>query len=267
MLSASLLEGIKAHFFNLTVFGYFSTIIDILIVAVLIYYAFVLIKGTRATQIIYGILVLIFILILGRFLRLQTLNWFLQRLTTLILVAIPIVFQPELRRGLERLGRIKFFKASSLFSSRPYIIEKVINEITEAVSVLLKNKVGGLICIKRETGLGDFIEKGEVLWARLSAKLLLNIFYPNSPLHDGAVIICGERIAAAGCVLPLSEDKKGYMYGTRHRAALGLSEETDAVCIVISEEKRAISLVVEGKIQQVSLDELGKKLAVLLKEK
>lgn len=266
MLTASILDGIKAHFFELSFFGYLSTILDILIVAVLIYYAFVLIKGTRATQIIYGILILIIILVLGRLFRLQTLNWFLQHLTTLILVAIPIVFQPELRRGLERLGRVKFFQKPSIFFSRPDVASKIVLEASDTVSTLVKNKVGALICIKRKTGLDDFIERGQPIWGKLSSKLLLNIFYPNSPLHDGAVIIYGDKIAAAGCVLPLSEDKKAYMYGTRHRAALGVSEETDAVCVVVSEEKRAISLVYGGKIEAISLETLGDKLLKLLKE-
>lgn len=265
MLSASFLESTQAHFLSLSGVGYFLTFLDILIVAILIYYAFVLIKGTRATRIIYGIILLVFVLALGRVLQLQTLNWLLSHLTTLILVAIPIVFQPELRRGLERLGRIKIFKPSSIF------LEKTTREMTQIISttcqILTKNRIGALLVIKRKTGLDDIVETGEKINARLSLKLLLNIFFPNSPLHDGAVIISGSKILAAGCTLPLTENEKFYMYGTRHRAAIGLSEETDAVGIVISEEKQIISLVVEGKIKQISLSDLEKNLAELLKEK
>jgi diadenylate cyclase len=264
-MSASLLESIKAYFLTLSGFGYFLTILDVLIVAILIYYAFVLIKGTRATRIIYGIILLVFVLALGRALQLQTLNWLLSHLTTLILVAIPIVFQPELRRGLERLGRIKIFKPSSIFLEKTS--KEIIQTIVAVCQILTKNKIGGLIAIKKKTGLDDIIETGEKIEARLSIKLLLNIFFPDSPLHDGAVIISGNKILAAGCTLPLTEDEKFYMYGTRHRAAIGLSEETDAVCIVISEEKKAVSLAVDGKIKQISLQDLEKSLLGILKEK
>lgn len=263
-MSASLLDSIKVHFISLSALGWLLTLIDILIVAVLIYYAFLLIKGTRATRIIYGIILLALILALGRLFQLQTLNWLLSHLTTLILVAIPIVFQPELRRGLERLGRIKIFKPSSFF------LEKILKEITEIVlavcRILVKNKIGALIIIKRKTGLDDIIETGQILNAKLSVKLLLNIFYPGSPLHDGATIISGNKVVAAGCTLPLTEDEKFYMYGTRHRAALGLSEETDAICIVVSEEKKAISLALGGQIKQITDKELEEKLNKLLKE-
>lgn len=264
-ISASLLEGIQAYFKSLNFLDYLLTIIDIAIVAFLIYYGLLLIKGTKATRIIYGIILLGIILVLGRLLRLQTLNWMLGHLTTLIIVAIPIVFQPELRRGLEKLGRAKFIR-TSLFPFGPKTTLEL-KEILQAVKVLSQNKVGALIVIQQKTGLDDYIETGQKIDAKISSQLLLNLFYPNSPLHDGAVIIKNNRIASAGCILPLSESERAYMYGTRHRAALGLSENTDAVSIVISGETGKISLIYEGKIEEdISISILEKRLEDLIKK-
>jgi len=263
-ITGTILEGISIHLKSLTFSDYLLTLIDILIVSILIYYAFVLIKGTRATKILYGIIFLAGILVIGRILKLQTLNWVLTHLTTLIIVAIPVVFQPELRRGLERLGRIKFLSNSSGIEKR--LTGRVINEILRAVKVLKKNKVGAIIAIQRKTGLDDYIETGTEINARLSSKLLLTIFYPNSPLHDGATIIRGNQIIAAGCILPLSESSDVYTYGTRHRAALGLSENTDAVCIVVSEERGIISLTYNGKLEEnLSREELEERLLKFFK--
>lgn len=260
----SLFENLQ-YLTNQSTIGYLLTFLDIFIVAVLIYYAFVLIKGTRATRIIYGIILLVFVLALGRFFHLQTLNWLLSHLTTLVLVAIPVVFQPELRRGLEKLGRVQLFKTSSFFSKE--ITQTLAHTISQACQILAKNKIGALIVIKRKTGLDDIIETGEKIDGRLSVKLLLNIFFPNSPLHDGAVIISGNKILAASCTLPLSEEEQFYMYGTRHRAAIALSQESDAICIVVSEEKQTVSIAIDGKIKQISPANLEKTIISLLKAK
>jgi diadenylate cyclase len=262
-LIASLISGVKAYFTNFAFLDYFLTGLDIFIVAAIIYLAFVFIKGTRATRIIYGAIFLGLILILGRLLELKTLNWALKHVTTFVIVAIPIVFQPELRRALEKLGRTRFF-AATLDKKQ---LERVINELIKAVKVLKKNKVGALIVIRRKTGLDEYIETGAKIDARLTSELLLNLFYPGSPLHDGAVIIKDGRIAAAGCMLPLSEGEYSYTHGTRHRAAIGITEETDAVALVLSEEKGTLSISRNGKLTEgLSVEELEEKLTNLLRE-
>ncbi len=261
-LSANILESIAVHLSNLTWGGIFLTVVDIIIVSILSYYAFSLIKGTKATRIFYGILILAVILVIGRILKLETLNWVLSHLTTLVLVAIPVVFQPELRRGLEKLGRIKIFGGDVFFEKR--IKGRVINEILQAIKVLEKNKVGAIISLQRKTGLSDYIETGTDLNSKLTSKLLLTIFFPKSPLHDGAVIVNGDKILAAGCILPLSDSEIGYKFGTRHRAALGLSERTDVVSIVVSEERGEASLVYDGDIKEnLSIEEIEEELGEL----
>lgn len=264
-ISGNILEGILAYLSSLTFSDLLLTVLDILIVSILIYYAFILIKGTRATRIVYGIILLSGVLILGRIFQFQTLNWVLSHLTTLVIVAIPIVFQPELRRGLERLGRINFLKGTQILSKKQ--ICRLVNEVILAVKVLQKNKIGALIVIKRKTGLDDYIETGTEIRAKLSGKLLLNLFYPNSPLHDGAVIISGDQIAAAGCMLPLSEGAYSFTHGTRHRAALGLTEITDAIVLVISEERGTVSLAYNGKLEEnLSEEMLEERLLTLLRK-
>lgn len=262
-ITASLTNGIKAYFINFSFIDYLLTFLDIIIVAVIIYFAFVFIKGTKATRIIYGAIFLGIIFLLGRLLDLKTLNWAMRHVTTLIIVAIPVVFQPELRRALERLGRTKFL--ATVFDKRQ--LGRIVNELIKAIKVLKKNKVGSLIVIKRKTGLDEYIDTGTNIDARLTSELLLNLFYPKSPLHDGAVIIKDSRIAAAGCMLPLSEGEYSYTHGTRHRAAIGITEETDAIALVLSEERGIISLCYGGKLtENISIDDLEKKLISLLKE-
>lgn len=261
-INASIIDSIIIHLRNLTFSGLLLTAIDIIIVSILVYYTFILIKGTKATRIFYGILILAGILVVGRILKLETLNWVISHLTTLVIVAIPIVFQPELRRGLEKMGRIKIFGETKFFERR--IKSRVISEIIHAIKVLEKNKVGAIISLERKTGLGEYIETGTELDSKLSGKVLLTIFFPKSPLHDGAVIIKGNKIAAAGCILPLSDNEVGYKYGTRHRAALGLSERTDAVSVVVSEERGKSSLIYDGKIEEgLSLEKIEEKLGEL----
>jgi diadenylate cyclase len=261
-LSANILESISVHLSNLTWGGMILTTIDIITVSILAYYAFTLLKGTKATRIFYGVLILAAILVVGRILKLETLNWVLSHLTTLVLVAIPIVFQPELRRGLEKLGRVQIFGGESFFEKR--MKGRVINEILQAIKVLKKNKVGAIISLQRKTGLGEYVETGTDLNSKLTSKLLLTIFFPKSPLHDGAVIVNGDKILSAGCILPLSDNEVGYKYGTRHRAALGLAERTDAVSIVVSEERGEASLVYDGDIKEnLNLEEIEEELGEL----
>lgn len=253
-----MLNSISAYFSTFTPIEYITTILDIAIVAILIYYAFAFVKGTKATRIIYGIIILAVIVVIGRLLHLQTLNWVLEHLTLLIIVAIPVVFQPELRRALERLGRAKFFGSKKRMPTK-------INDIIQAIDVLKKNKIGALIVIQRKTGLLEYIESGTELNANLSTALILNIFFPNSPLHDGAVIISGNKILAAGCMLPLTEGEYSLTYGTRHKAAIGISENTDAIALVVSEERGEVSLAIDGQLEEkISLEKLGNKLEQLL---
>ena len=220
-----------------------NDVVDIIIVSIILYNLFIIIKETRALQMLQGLIVILFLVVISRILDLYLLSWLLTGLTAIWIIAFIIVFQPELRRALVELGQNKLFK---------YIFKEhaqLYREIKEATEILCKKKIGALIVIEREINLKSFIETGIKLDSETSSELLISIFNPKSPLHDGAVIICEGRIAAAACVLPLSQkeeiDKK---YGMRHRAAIGISEETDAVTIIVSEERKTISLAISGKI-------------------
>jgi len=228
--------------------------LDIVIVTFVFYKAIMLIRGTRAEQLVKGLAILLIATVVSRQLQLFALHWILDKFMTLGIVAIPIVFQPELRRALETLGRGGIFSRSS----RPFEdfdFDKMLDELIKAVQVLVKKRIGALIVLERETGLNEIIETGISIDGQVSAELLVNIFFPRSPLHDGAAIIRGNRVMAAGCFLPLTENPNlSKELGTRHRAALGISEQSDAVCIVVSEETGAISLANNGKLTRF-LDE------------
>jgi len=250
----------------LTVFDprqYPLAFLDILIVALLFYGIYRLIKDTKAIRIAIGIVLISAVFIIGRLLNLIALTWLLKYFVTFIVVAIPVVFQPELRRALEKLGRPRARRRLQKMTRRE--IARVINIIADSVEVLVKNKIGGLIVIQRSTGLADHLEKGTMLKAELSKPLLLNLLFPRSPLHDGAVIISGNQIAAAGVVLPLTDKETAFQLGTRHKAALGITEETDAVALVVSEERSEVSLAVGGKLKrQKNMDDLLENLNKLL---
>jgi len=217
--------------------------LDILLVSFILYNLFLLIKETRALQMLQGLLIILLFVLIARLLDLYLLTWILTGLTALWIIAFIIVFQPELRRVLVELGQNRLFRI--LFKEHVQLFR----EIKEASEILSKKKTGALIVMEREINLRSFIETGTKLDAETTSELLISIFNPKSPLHDGAVIIREGRIAAAGCVLPLSQkediDKK---YGMRHRAAIGISEETDAITIIVSEERKSISLAIGGKI-------------------
>ncbi len=228
--------------------------IDIIIIAYVIYRLFVWIRGTRAVQLIKGIIVLIAAMLIAEYFRLYTIRWILANLQTMLLVALPVVFQPELRRALEQIGRGRFF-SQSLSSLPEEDMSKVIQEIIKAVKVLARNKIGALIVIERETGLNDYVESGIRINGILSSEFLINIFIPNTPLHDGAVIVRGDRVLAAGCFLPLTDSQDlSTELGTRHRAAIGITENSDAVVVVVSEESGILSLANDGKLTRY-LDE------------
>ncbi|MGC2424061.1 MAG: diadenylate cyclase CdaA [Nitrospirota bacterium] len=221
-------------------------VLDILIVSFILYRVFLLIKGTRAVQMVFGLGVLLLALIFSRWAGLFTLNWLVQSFMSQVVLVILVLFQPELRRALAHMGQ------NSLFSSlSPIESSKFLDEIVKAAVSLANRRIGALVVLERETDLKNIIDMGTPLEARVSKELLLSIFHPTSPLHDGAVVVQEGRIAAAGCFLPLSMSPLvAKELGTRHRAAIGLTEETDAVVIVVSEETGTISMVQAGKLDR-----------------
>jgi uncharacterized protein (TIGR00159 family) len=228
-------------------------LLDILIVAILFYWLLGVIRGTRAVQLLRGIgIVLVAAFFVGTLAneRLETLAWLLSNIITpTLIVGVPVLFQPELRRALETLGRSSDLLGRPIGGANRSEILETITVICRSATQLSQQGVGALIVIERSTQLQEYADRGVILDSRISAPLLLNIFYPNSPLHDMAVIVRGTRILAANVVLPLSEDVIGpRRYGTRHRAAKGISEQSDAVAVVVSEETGAISLVNDGRM-------------------
>lgn len=221
-----------------------SALIEISIITVLIYQFLVLIKGTRGWHMTLGIIALLLVYNLSRVLELQTVEWLLANFFTYIVFALIVIFQSEIRRGLTKLGRGRFFSSFSVANE-----VRVYEEIVLAATTLAGQKIGGLIVLEREIGLRNYVESGIKLDAFLTYDLLVTVFNPSTSLHDGSVIIQGDRISAAGCFLPLTLDP--YLskeLGTRHRAAIGITEETDAIAIVVSEETGTISAVYEGEI-------------------
>lgn len=226
----------------------FTSILDILIVTFLFYGLYLLLRQTRAVRILYGIAVLIALWIVGQWLGLTTLNYILKLSTTAFVVAIPVVFQPELRAGLERLGRAPL--VTDLNKLRRGQVAEVTKTITSAVEVLAHQKIGAIIVIARSTGLREIAETGVRVNAELSTELIISIFTPETALHDGAIIITGNRILAAKCILPLSDSKFDYRLGTRHRAAVGITSQSDALAIVVSGQRGEISLAVDGLLER-----------------
>jgi diadenylate cyclase len=229
---------------------------DIIATSILIYYFLLLIRGTRAVQILTGVLVLLGLLGIANLFHLLLLSSILNLIVIGAAVSLPIVFQPELRRVLEQLGRGGFFRLNEGEQSSARHDDKIMAMLAKAAFLLSRNKYGALIVIEQQTGLKEFVESGTTLNAALSAELLLSLFVPRSPLHDGAVIVREGTIEAAGCFLPLAEQSlTERRLGTRHRAALGVSEQTDAVVIVVSEESGSISVAREGKLSREIEDE------------
>lgn len=221
-------------------------LLDITLVAIIFYSIFVLLRGSRAVHVLIGLGIILLFYFLSKALQLVALGWLMDRFLTVTLVAIPVIFQQELRMGLERLGQTKIFQ-----NQQSREIDRMIKNIVEASESMAKNKQGALIVIKHAVSLKEYIDSGVKLNAKVSKELLLNIFSPNTPLHDGAVIIENEKIAAAACLLPHSAiNEKSEIMGTRHKAALGLSENTDASIVVISEERGEISFAYRGKIHR-----------------
>jgi len=234
-----------------------SVALDILLVAVVIYQVLVMIRGTRAAPMLAGVAVVAIIFYLARVGELTTLNWLISRLVPYVLFALIVVFQSEIRHVLANVGRRLRFGRGSASESDTY------DDIVLAANLFSQHQTGALIVIEREIGLRTYIESGVPLDARLSYDLLATIFRPSAPLHDGAVIVQKERVAAAACFLPLSMNPVlSTQLGTRHRAGMGITEETDAIAVIVSEETGAISVAVGGKIERdLSVEQLRERLS------
>ncbi len=229
---------------HLSDFRWALDVIDVVIVTFLIYHLFLLVRGTRAAQMFLGLMAILLLSALADLFRLSALQWLLASLKTVWVVAFLIIFQPELRRGLSMVGNSKLFRAIFKLQESSHL-----GEIEDAVVNLRRRGLGAILVLERNTQLRAFVETGTALDSNLSSELIETIFTPPSPLHDGAVIIRGNQILAAGCILPLSASTTlDRSYGTRHRAILGLSEETDALAIAVSEETRQISIAENGRL-------------------
>ncbi|GGG26629.1 cyclic di-AMP synthase CdaA [Lysinibacillus alkalisoli] len=243
------------QFTDLAPLSILVNIIDIMLVWYVIYKVLTLIQGTKAVQLLKGIFVIILARIGTWFFGLETLEWMLKQVIEFGFLAIIIIFQPEIRRALEQLGRGRLFQRST--SQLEEEQTRLIEAMKKSVSYMAKRRIGALISIEKDTGLNEYIETGIQTDADITSELLINIFIPNTPLHDGAVIIQRQKIMAAACYLPLSENPFiSKELGTRHRAALGLSEVTDAITIVVSEETGSISVASNGNLNRdLSLDQ------------
>lgn len=225
-----------------------SDILDILLVALVFYVLLRLIHGTQAVQLVRGILLFMLLAIaIANVFQLTAFNWLIQGAISALVVAIPVIFQPEIRRALERLGRTGVILTRLSEEEAGQVIE----EVCDAAEYLSQHRLGGLIVFERDTGLQEFIDTGSALDSEVSSEILIAIFYPYTALHDGAAIIRADRLVAASCVLPLTENPSlDRRFGTRHRAAIGLSEQTDAIVVVVSEERGTISVAHDGRIVQ-----------------
>ncbi len=225
-------------------------IVDIAVVAYFLYTLYQILKNTRAATLVKGLLILLIVMMASRWMNLHVITWLMEKSMTVILVALPVVFQPELRRALEQIGRGKWFhKGGSELDEAEF--ETLLSNVTNATVAMSRRKVGALMVFERNTGLEERIETGIAIDGLVSEGLLLNIFEKDTPLHDGAVIIRGKRVVAATCLLPLTENRNlSKDLGTRHRAGLGVSEQSDAVVLIVSEETGTISIARNGELMR-----------------
>jgi len=239
---------------NVHWYDYINDVIDIAVVTFVIYRLMIIVKGTKAVQLIKGISVILISWFLSGFFGLKTLQFLLNQIITYGLLGIIIIFQPELRRGLEHLGRTsKFFSRSTISDEDEQV--RIVDALVSSAQYMSKRRIGALVTIERETGLSEYVETGIPLGSQITSQLLINLFIPNTPLHDGAVIVQQGKLAAAACYLPLSESVHiSKELGTRHRAAIGVSEVTDSVTLVVSEETGGVSLAINGRLYR-ELDE------------
>ena len=246
------LSSIGSLFTNLFEHPDWHNIVDVAILAILIYNVIKLVMHTRSNSLFKGIAVVLIMAWLSGMLRFNAVSWLLNQVISMGLLVIIILFQPEFRRGLDQIGRSRFMRkvfGASALKEEAEQVERPVTEIVRALNDMARKKIGALIVIERVTGLGDVIETGTRVDAEISAALIENIFEPNTPLHDGAMIIRNRRINAAACILPLSEDPSiSRDLGTRHRAGIGITETTDAVTLIVSEETGIISMAREGRL-------------------
>src|SRR5215217_5320222 len=243
------------------------SIIDILVVTVIIYWVLWVAQGTRATVVLRGaVILLVLAYVLASSLSLTTLNWILARMWPALFIAIPVIFQPEIRRALEQLGHTGSW-LRTIPANDVAITERMVDEVVRASAQLARLRFGALIVIERETGLQDYADRGVPIDAYLTRQLLINIFYPNSPLHDAAVLVRGDRVVAASVVLPLTDNVSAEgQLGTRHRAAIGVTEDSDALAVVVSEETGQIAVAHNGRlIRNLDQDRLRRVLRTLLR--
>lgn len=241
--------------------------IDILVVAYIIYHAVRLVRETRAMQLVKGIAAILVVYLIADTLHMNTLNFFIQYILQVGLFVLVVLFQPELRSALEKMGRTSLigrFNTGQTSDAEEHQLEALIKVITESCIYLSARKTGALIVVERQTRLGDVIATGTVIDAEPSVPLITNIFFNKSPLHDGAMVVRGARVHAAGCYLPLSQNSEvSRDLGTRHRAALGMSEVSDAVVVVVSEETGAITIANDSKLQRGLSEQNLKKLLTI----
>jgi len=244
-----------------------SDIIDILVVTLIVFQVLMLVRRTRAVQLAIGLGLLFAAYVVSQWLQLYTLQWLLSRVRLVVPIALLVLFQPELRRMLEQLGRggVSLVGFHAIGLDREERI-RLVNDVARAARILGSRKIGALIILERRVGLADFIETGIRIDGIATVQLLITIFFPNTPLHDGALIIRGNRVVAAGCLLPLTaRPGLSRALGTRHRAGIGITEETDAVAVVVSEETGTLSLAREGRITRgLTEEELKVALLVLI---
>ena len=237
-----------------------SDALDILLVALVVYQIILIIRGTRAFQILLGLSFIFVVYIIARSMEFNTLHWILDHFLGSIILVIVVLFQADIRRGLARFGKNPF--ATSTYEAG----EEFVDELVRSVNALVHRRIGAIIVVERETGLSEYIEEGVKLDAEVCRELIVSIFLPSSPIHDGAVILRKGRIVAAGCFFPLATDiELEKDLGTRHRAAIGISEETDAAVLVVSEERAEVSIVYQGQISfNLSPESLSDRLHRLL---
>ncbi|HEX2454780.1 MAG TPA: diadenylate cyclase CdaA [Vicinamibacterales bacterium] len=240
-------------------------LLDIAIVSILIYEFLKLIRGTRAVQMAVGSLFIVGLFYVSRLAPLQTVNWMIRNMLLYLAFAAIVIFQSDIRRALAHFGQAPFFR----YFNRQQAADEIIEEVVVAATMLSSHKTGAIIAIEREIGLRNYIESGIPLDATLTYDLLVTIFQPGSPLHDGAVVLQEDRVAAAACFLPLTVNPRvGRELGTRHRAAIGLTEESDAAAVVVSEESGQISLALDGAIERgLSPDDLRERLRSLVMQR
>lgn len=220
-------------------------LLDIAIVSIIFYRVLLIIKGTKAARMLAGLGVLLIASFFSRYFQFYTIDWIIQSFWAQVVIVMIVIFQPEIRRALAQVGESSFLKG---FTSAEEL--RSLEEIVRTASALANRKIGALIVIERDVSLKDYVEIGTSLDARVSKELLLSIFHPTSPIHDGAVVIRGNRVVAAGCFLPITLGTEiSKTLGTRHRAGIGITEETDAVAIIVSEETGTISVAINGKLQ------------------